>query len=67
MAEQERCNGPGRKIIFETKRAAQDALRRKVAGRRARVGNGMVQACTWALGQHWHITSHKKPYSGGRR
>lgn len=55
----EYCNGPGRKLIFHTKEAAQDFLRKRREGRHARVGKGKVVSCNWAFGAHWHITSGK--------
>ncbi len=55
----ERCNGPGRKTIFETKAEALAALRIPREGKVARVGNGKVVSCNWAAGAHWHITSGK--------
>lgn len=63
-APREKCNGPGHKDIFDTKREAQDELRRIKNGRKARPGQGMVYRCIW--GEHYHFTSHKKPGKGRR-
>jgi hypothetical protein len=62
----EKCNGPGHKDIYPTKEEAQDELRRLRDGRKARPGQGMTYRCTW--GEHYHITSHKRPgrKRGGR-
>lgn len=55
----DRCSGPGSKQIYATKAEALAELQRIDPNRRARTGNGNAYRCPW--GEHYHITSHKKP------
>ena len=56
----ERCNGPGQRIIFDTRDKALAALRRRGKGKRANVHQGKVYSCPWG-GDHWHYSSKRNP------